>query len=147
MRPVAFGHRDEMAVVDREVPGPRVDRLDAFRPGRVERRALFVRAVQQHGDRGTRGGDRALAPRVFALVEHGAERELHHPVEPFDRKQGEGAVADLVRDGLALRSLDADDPRDVDRTGAPKPSGCNIWMTAPSHSACSPRSNACTVRT
>ena len=37
--------------------------LDPGGPGRVERRTLLVRAVEQHRDRGPGGGDRAVAAR------------------------------------------------------------------------------------
>ena len=82
-------------------------------PRGVERRALFVGAVEEHGDGRAGRRDRALAPGIFTLVEHGAERELHHPVEALDREQRERAVADLTCDRLTFRALHTDDPLHV----------------------------------
>ena len=103
-----------MAIVHREVTRAFVDRFDLLGPRRVERRTLFVGAMQQHRDRRARGRDRAFASGVFAIIEHGAERQLHHPVEAVDGEERERTVADVVRDGLAFRSLHSHDPFHVD---------------------------------
>ena len=90
--------------------------LDSARE-RVDRRGIaLVHRVVHDRERRARGRERPLGTRALAVVEHRAEREHRAPVElgiaAADRHH---AVAELVRDRHALRSVRGDDDRRRDR--------------------------------